>query len=409
MGMVLVQAEQVRPHVSVDSLFNHVSATLSQLDMEMVYSVPPGGNWQDIPLEVAKKSKRLMQIRESGGRTTYYGRMHPNHPSYTISTYFNRPGNGTFIHPFQDRLISLREGARLQSFSDSYRFLGSQSSMYKQIGNAVPPLLARSIGNSIPRGLVVDVFAGAGGLSEGLVQSGHQVIVAGDNNRNMCMTYAYNHPETKTSLSDLTNPEEFQSFCKLVEDELHGRTLQLIVGGPPCQGFSTAGKWDSTDSRNSLVVPMLRMIQRFLPEYVLIENVLGLKWMKNGDILERIIAILENIGYNTSWFKIKAESYGVPQRRRRIFVIGSRSDQYDFPEPQFASIKTSRNRSIVTYSSSCLPVPISVGSAIFDLPEIEPGTSSHIQSYDMKNIDSMYQKYMRGKTSYETFLKSHNS
>ncbi|MHA1928039.1 MAG: DNA cytosine methyltransferase, partial [Candidatus Thorarchaeota archaeon] len=124
------------------TLYNHVTSNLSTLDLEMILNVPPGGNWKDIPLEIAKKSVRLMQIRESGGRTTYYGRLRNDLPSYTISTYFNRPGNGTFIHPTQHRLISFREAARLQSFPDHYRFLGSNSSKLKQIGNAVPPLLA---------------------------------------------------------------------------------------------------------------------------------------------------------------------------------------------------------------------------------------------------------------------------
>ncbi|TXT55274.1 MAG: hypothetical protein BAJATHORv1_40185 [Candidatus Thorarchaeota archaeon] len=405
-GMVLVQAEMVSSQKEKNSLFNHVSATLSQLDMEMIQSVPQGGNWQDIPSHIVEKSARLMQIRESGGRTTYYGRLHPDYPSYTISTYFNRPGNGTFIHPDQDRLISLREGARLQSFPDDYRFLGSQTSMYKQIGNAVPPLLARSIAESIPVGLAVDLFAGAGGLSLGLVQSGHRPIVAADNNRNMCLTYSYNHPDTMTSLSNLQNTEDFENLCNLIDNTLHGRTLQLVAGGPPCQGFSTAGKWDSRDSRNSLVVPMLKVIQRFQPEFVLIENVLGLKWMEKGAILQRIISILDSMEYSTQWYTFKAEAYGVPQRRRRIFIIGSRSGDYDAPTPFFASVKRTRNRDIIQYSSNQLPLPISVREAIFDLPEIESGNISHIQSYNGESVLSNYQKYMRDEISYEEFLKS---
>ena len=85
------------------ALYNHVTSSLSPLDLEIIKSVPPGGNWKDIPLDVAEKSARIMQIRESGGRTTYYGRLRNELPSYTINTYFHRPGNGTFIHPDQDR------------------------------------------------------------------------------------------------------------------------------------------------------------------------------------------------------------------------------------------------------------------------------------------------------------------
>ncbi|MFW9945027.1 MAG: DNA cytosine methyltransferase, partial [Candidatus Sifarchaeia archaeon] len=233
-------------------LYNHVCAKLSDFDMEVIRTVPPGGNWQDVPVEIASKSSRLTQIRRSGGRTTYYGRLQRDLPSYTINTYFNRPGNGTFIHPTQDRLISQREAARLQSFPDEFRFRGSTTSIYKQIGNAVPPLLARAIGAQIPKGEVVDLFAGAGGLSEGLIQAGHRPIVASDINRHMCATYEYNHPETAVMQLDITNSTAFSQLVSEIEDGLAGKTLNMIAGGPPCQGFSTAGNWDASDSRNSL-------------------------------------------------------------------------------------------------------------------------------------------------------------
>ena len=132
-----------------NALYNHVTTRLSALDLEIIGTIPNGGNWQDIPLHVAKKSERIMNIRKSGGRTTYYGRLSNEYPSYTINTYFHRPGNGTFIHPSQDRMISQREAARLQSFPDHYRFLGSSSSIYKQIGNAVPVLLAQMIAEKL--------------------------------------------------------------------------------------------------------------------------------------------------------------------------------------------------------------------------------------------------------------------
>ena len=125
-------------------LYNHIAPKFSELEKQMVVHIPPGGNWSNIPESVP--SKRLEQIRRNGGgRTTYYGRLRWEKPSYTISTYFNRIGNGCHIHPEQDRLISIREAARLQSFPDNYRFTGSKGAIHKQIGNAVPPLLAYKI------------------------------------------------------------------------------------------------------------------------------------------------------------------------------------------------------------------------------------------------------------------------
>ena len=108
-------------------VYNHTTYSLSKNDLRMVKSIPPGGNWKNIPLDIP--SKRLEQIRVSGGRTTLYGRLSFEKPSYTITTYFNRPGNGTYIHPIHDRVISAREAARFQSFPDNYIFKGSKGSL----------------------------------------------------------------------------------------------------------------------------------------------------------------------------------------------------------------------------------------------------------------------------------------
>ena len=102
-------------------IFNHYAAKLSDLDMHIVNCVPPGGNWKDIPETIP--SQRLAQIRESykagkGSRSTYYGRLRPEMPAYTINTYFNRPGNGCNMHYEQNRTLSQREAARLQTFPD---------------------------------------------------------------------------------------------------------------------------------------------------------------------------------------------------------------------------------------------------------------------------------------------------
>ena len=111
---------------------NHYSARLSELDLAMAIHIPPGGNWKNIPTSIP--SQRLAQIRESyakggGSRSTYYGRLRPDAPAYTINTYFGRPGNGCHLHydyaGGQHRVISQREAARLQSFPDDFVFLGS--------------------------------------------------------------------------------------------------------------------------------------------------------------------------------------------------------------------------------------------------------------------------------------------
>ena len=323
MNSISFAAMEPDTHESSTVLYNHVCSSLSELDMEMIQSVPAGGNWQDIPEKVIRKSARLTQIHKSGGRTTYYGRLKNSLPSYTINTYFNRPGNGTFIHPEQDRLISMREAARLQSFTDRFRFLGSLSSRYKQIGNAVPPLLARAVATLLKPGLVIDLFSGAGGLSEGFVQAGNEVILATDSNSNMCKTYGHNHPTTKVIQSDLHLADQSNELLEAIEGTLAGKHLNTIIGGPPCQGFSTAGNRDALDSRNTLVFRMLEFVHTLMPDNIVIENVPGLKRMHQGKVIGSIVSKLEEEEYSVTILNLRAEEFGVPQRRQSSFEDAS--------------------------------------------------------------------------------------
>lgn len=123
------------------SVLDHEPPTMSELDKFIVAHVKPGGNYMDIPSSV--NSVRIQRLQREGGHTTCYGRMHPDRPSYTINTFFNRPNVGCNIHYSQDRLITVREALRLQSFPDSY-ILVAKSKQAKNliVGNAVPPKLA---------------------------------------------------------------------------------------------------------------------------------------------------------------------------------------------------------------------------------------------------------------------------
>ncbi|MFX1560133.1 MAG: DNA (cytosine-5-)-methyltransferase [Promethearchaeota archaeon] len=373
--------------------------------MEMIQSVPEGGNWQDIPISVVNKSARLKQIRKSGGRTTYYGRLRNSLPSYTINTYFNRPGNGTFIHPEQDRLISMREAARLQSFSDRFKFLGSYSSRYRQIGNAVPPLLARAVADLLKPGAVIDLFSGAGGLSEGFVQAGHNVVLATDFNANMCKTYAYNHPNTKVVLADVHLTTQSRELLEEIERTLTGRNLSTLIGGPPCQGFSTAGNRNMSDCRNSLVFRILDFVQHLVPDNVVIENVPGLKWMQQGVVLDTILTALEAEEYSVTVFNLRAEEFGVPQRRKRIFVVGSRDGSITASPRGFLSPLTrGRTRNTVSLGNESLPPPVSVSEAISDLPSLAPGGGEDKIEYHSNWTDTDYQRLMRDSISFEDFV-----
>ena len=128
----------------------HFIPQMSELDRYIVSHVKPGGNYKDIPEDV--NSSRIRRLQKEGGHTTCYGRMAPDQPSYTINTYFNRPNVGCNIHYLQDRLITVREALRLQSFPDSYRIVSSSKQGRNLIvGNAVPPMLAAVIANELKK------------------------------------------------------------------------------------------------------------------------------------------------------------------------------------------------------------------------------------------------------------------
>ncbi|MDO5614706.1 MAG: DNA cytosine methyltransferase [Cruoricaptor ignavus] len=121
----------------------HIIPYSSPTDKKIISHVKPGGNYMDIPDSVS--TKRIMYFKSTGGRTTTYGRLDPNKPNYTINTHFNRPNIGCNIHYEENRMITIREGLRFQSFPDDFHLVSkTQRNYYVQVGNAVPPLLSKA-------------------------------------------------------------------------------------------------------------------------------------------------------------------------------------------------------------------------------------------------------------------------
>ena len=370
-------------------IFNHVTFSLSINDLKMVQSIPPGGNWQNIPKNIP--SKRLERIRETGGRTTLYGRLRKNYPSYTISTYFHRPGNGAYIHPDQDRVISAREAARLQSFPDSYIFEGSKTSLPQQIGNAVPPILAYAIANKIYKLTktrnVLDLFCGAGGLSLGFKWAGFNIVAANDNSRAACLTYKKNHSSTNLIEGDITDQKIRHELLKASKD-----TVDIIIGGPPCQGFSYAGKRMIDDPRNFLYKEFVDMVFKIQPRVFLMENVEGILTSNKGATFQNITNDFMGLGYWLHGKKIQAAELGVPQKRKRVVIIGTKNG-ID-PASCFPSEVLSNAQNYIT-----------VDCAIGDLPQIEANGGKNIMYCD-SSPNSGYQEFMRGAQTIEDFLSS---
>ncbi|MCG3666106.1 DNA (cytosine-5-)-methyltransferase [Aliarcobacter butzleri] len=377
-------------------LYNHTINKVSELDMRMILSIPEGGNWKHIPENIP--SKRLEGIRKTGGRTTLYGRLNWNKPSYTISTYFTRPGNGTYIHPNDHkydkpihRLITPREAARLQSFPDNYKFLGSKSSIATQIGNAVPPILGYIVAQELKKELkqnlnVIDLFSGAGGLGLGFKKSGYNILVANDNFKQACETYRFNNPETPFVEGDITLEETKNKILNLVKD----KKVDVICGGPPCQGFSLAGKRLSEDPRNFLFKEFVSLVEQVKPKFFVMENVEGIVSSNGGKTYKSIIEEFSLLGYNVSSQIFNSANYGVPQKRKRVIIVGSLIENFNF---HIEPLIEDENKFLT------------VKDAISNLVDIEPHpTDTELTEYP--NPKTKYQEYLANQISVDEFLKS---
>ena len=384
---------------------NHYASTLSDLDMRMVKSVPVGGNWKDIPKTIP--SKRLEQIRESyargeGSRSTYYGRLRPEAPSYTISTYFPRPGNGCHIHYDQDRTLSQREAARLQSFPDSFAFVGNKTQVNKQIGNAVPPLLAFQIAKSISkRGIFVDLFCGAGGFGYGFKSAGWKPILGSDLESVFVKTYVSN--VHKIGIPGDMQDEHFlnELVAKCLEArKKHSNKPLVVLGGPPCQGFSTAGnRRTMDDDRNWLFRAYKTFLQKIKPDAFIFENVPGILSMKAGTVFDMICEDLTNAipGTVIKHWKLQAEQFGIPQRRKRVFLVGTVNKKLKISKPP--NLTGESQESLF----GCLPNWIGVHTALSDLPGLKPGVDGANLNYAAK-ASNPYQKLMRSEISVSEYL-----
>lgn len=166
----------------------------------------------------------------------------------------------------------------------------------------------------------IDLFCGAGGLSEGFIQAGYKVTYALDKDADSIQTYQRNHPGVRAdrlSIEDLTVAE----LAKRA-----GGQIDVVIGGPSCQTFSTAGRKNGWvrkgDPRNDLWKKMLAIVEHLEPKAFLLENVPGMAYWKQGEFGEKVLAEFQKLGYAVSKEILLAADYGVPQRRRRLFLVG---------------------------------------------------------------------------------------
>jgi DNA (cytosine-5)-methyltransferase 1 len=176
---------------------------------------------------------------------------------------------------------------------------------------------------------VIDLFCGGGGFSTGFEEQNFEVLAGVDINEDSLETFEDNHnsPSYNIDLSDI-EPDNLLNEINVEENELDG-----IIGGPPCQGFSQAGDRNPDDDRNKLVKNYFDIIGEIEPEFFVMENVRAITYERNSYIIEYVENRIENLGYNYTRGVLNAANFGVPQTRKRLFIIGMKEDEPTLPNP----------------------------------------------------------------------------
>ena len=171
---------------------------------------------------------------------------------------------------------------------------------------------------------VMDLFCGCGGFSKGFEQAGFDIRLGIDLWKDAVITYQHNFPKTKTINQDITTVDG-KMLLKLLD--IPADEIDVIIGGPPCQGFSISGKRLMDDPRNKLYKSFVDIVACIMPKMFVMENVPGLIRLFGGKVKEEIIKDFTELGYNVDMQLLSAEQYGVPQKRKRAFFVGINKDK----------------------------------------------------------------------------------
>lgn len=233
----------------------------------------------------------------------------------------------------------------------------------------------------------VELFAGAGGLSIGLEKAGISVVIANEIMPDFAATLAANHPGTKV-INDDIHKIDFRAELR----RLGLTSVDVLSGGPPCQGFSTIGSKNRKDPRNSLFYEYLRAVAETNPKYTIFENVSGFRRLYDGFAYKTLVKELDELGYDTDCRLLNAADYGAPQIRYRTIVLGWRKG---LPPLEFPKATHGVGKGLKPY--------VTLMEAIGDLPELSAGGRVSAYSSDPQNA---YQKRMRGR---QKVLLEHNA
>ena len=243
--------------------------------------------------------------------------------------------------------------------------------------------------DSVKKYNCIDLFCGAGGLSLGFEMEDFNILAGFEIEPRFLETYTNSHPDAIGFNEDLNESDVIQL---LKENEIDPNEIDVVIGGPPCQGFSTVGNRMIDDPRNNLVRIYAEIVDNVKPKMFLMENVSGLASMKNGKdelIKDELIEIFNDIGYNVTSKVLLAADYGVPQLRKRIFFVGIKKEyeyNFKFPTP------THHDKNSLLSHATDSKQYLTVKDALSDLPIIECKELATEYTLPPQND---YQKYCR--------------
>ncbi len=229
---------------------------------------------------------------------------------------------------------------------------------------------------------VIDLFCGCGGFSKGFEQAGFTIRLGIDIWQDAVTTYKANFPYAATIVGDISNitGDDLLSAARMSADD-----VDVIIGGPPCQGFSLSGKRMLNDPRNVLYKSFVRIVDTIQPKAFVMENVPGLVKLFNGQVKEQVVEDFTNIGYHVEMKQLTASDYGVPQARKRIFFVGLNKSKVKSPCFIFPT---------ETHGEEKLPF-VTCQDALSDLDFIGDTILLKEHAQYRMNPQSDYQRFMR--------------
>lgn len=216
----------------------------------------------------------------------------------------------------------------------------------------------------------IDLFCGCGGLSYGFEKAGYNILLGIDNDAKALETFELNHKGSKSICGDITEI----TYKKDIKPLIGNKSIDVIIGGPPCQGMSLSGPRKFDDPRNKLYLTYIRLVEEIKPKAFVIENVPGLVGLFGGQIKDSIIQKFTDLGYEIQYKILCAADYGVPQNRKRVVFVGMKKGDFEYPKAN--------------------PKTVSCSMALSDLPTLENELGIENAPY-LTDAQNDYQKLMR--------------